>query len=310
MRQQSGQPSAKSRGGRPPKFRGPRRPVTVTLPERTLTLLDAVHRDRARAIVRVTDALAADTPESWLVDVVEVLPGLGIILVGPSRLLPNISWLRLIELTPTRYLLSIPSGTPVESLEVALQDLLEASTPDDVRERTILERLGGLVRMLEPRRDLQGGDAVRGHDPGASRLEVVRGPKGRGRRRNDQCSRAGRARDLGRRPEAPSALARARPPPDLSSGRDPLAKETTGQERSRFASPGTRPVPRRNPVWQRGASSSARRPGCTGNRTVRKAGKVAPCRLRSLREALTHRGERRATAYPPRGGLATQLLAK
>ena len=148
VRQQSGQSSAKSRGGRPPKFREPRRPVTVTLPERTLTLLDAVHRDRARAIVRVTDALAADTPESWLVDVVEVLPGLGIILVGPSRLLPKISWLRLIELTPTRYLLSIPSGTPVESLEVALHDLLEVSTPDDVRERTILERLGGLVRML------------------------------------------------------------------------------------------------------------------------------------------------------------------
>ena len=31
----------KGRGGRPPKFREPRRPVTVTLPERTLRLLDA-----------------------------------------------------------------------------------------------------------------------------------------------------------------------------------------------------------------------------------------------------------------------------
>ena len=107
-------------------------------------------------------------------------------------------WLRLIELTPTRYLLSIPSGTPVESLEVALHDLLEVSIPDDVRERTILGRLGGFgTHVATPRRDLQGGDAVRGHDPGPSRLEVVRGPRGRGRRRNDQCSRAGRARDLG-----------------------------------------------------------------------------------------------------------------
>ncbi len=57
---------------------------------------------------------------------------------------------------------------------------------------------------------------------------------------------------------------------------------------------------------QRGASSSARRPGCTGNRTLREPERIAPCRLRSLRETLTRRGGRGATAYPPRGGLATQ----
>ena len=57
---------------------------------------------------------------------------------------------------------------------------------------------------------------------------------------------------------------------------------------------------------QRGASSSARRPGGTGNSTVRKPEKIAPCRLRSRRETLTHRSERRATAYPPRGAVITQ----
>ena len=66
------------------------------------------------------------------------------------------------------------------------------------------------------------------------------------------------------------------------------------------------PVLRHNPVRQRGASSSARRPGGTGNSTVRKPEKIAPCRLRSRRKTLTHRSERRATAYPPRGDLATQ----
>ena len=39
---------------------------------------------------------------------------------------------------------------------------------------------------------------------------------------------------------------------------------------------------------------------------MRKPERIAPCRLRSLRETLTHRGGRGATAYPPRGGLATQ----
>jgi hypothetical protein len=122
----------------------------VTLPERTLELLATVGRDRARAIVRVTDAaLSADASHPGrLVDVVEVLPGLGIIVVGPSRLLPKIPWLRLIELAPTRYLLSIPTGTPVDSLEVALHDLLEITAPDDTRERTMIRELGALVRTL------------------------------------------------------------------------------------------------------------------------------------------------------------------
>jgi hypothetical protein len=138
-----------NRGGRPPKFREPRRPVTMTLPERTLKLLDAVDRDRARAIVRVTDAaLSADPAENPLVNVVEVLPGLGIILVGPSQTLTKISWLRLVELAPTRYLLSIPTGTPVELLEVALHDLFEVVPPHDVRERTMIEQLGALMRTL------------------------------------------------------------------------------------------------------------------------------------------------------------------
>jgi hypothetical protein len=58
----------------------------VTLPERTLRLLAAVDQDRARAVVKVTDAALAptDTPESRVVDVVEVMRGVGIILVGPS----------------------------------------------------------------------------------------------------------------------------------------------------------------------------------------------------------------------------------
>ena len=153
--------AAKNRGGRPPKFREPRRPVTVTLPERTLRLLDAVERDRARAIVRVTDAaLSGDPTKGRLVNVVEVLPGLGIVLVGPSRTLKKIPWLRLVELAPTRYLLSIPTGTPVESLELALHDLLGVVPADDIRERTMVEQLGALMRELR-------------HDGGVSKAEML-----------------------------------------------------------------------------------------------------------------------------------------
>jgi hypothetical protein len=140
----------RNKGGRPPKFREPRRPVTLTLPERTLRLLATVDQDRARAIVKLTDAALApaDTPQSKLVDVVEVMPGVGIILVSASRCLRQIPWLRLIEVAPARFLLSVPSGTPVESLEIALDDLREVIPADDTRERTILEGLHALIRRL------------------------------------------------------------------------------------------------------------------------------------------------------------------
>jgi hypothetical protein len=142
------EPDERNRGGRPPKFREPRRPVTLTLPERTLDLLAAVDKDRARAIVKVTDAaLSAHAPPSTLVEVVEVAPGVGIILVGASRSLRQIPWLRLVEVAPARFLLCIPSGTPVELLEIALHDLLEAASAD-VRERAILEGLHALIRTL------------------------------------------------------------------------------------------------------------------------------------------------------------------
>jgi hypothetical protein len=153
---------ARNRGGRPPKFCEPRRPVTLTLPERTLQLLAAVDKDRARAVVKVTDAALAptDTPLSQLVDVVEVMPGVGIILVGASRCLRQIPWLRLVEVAPSRFLLSIPSGTPVDSLEIALHDLLETTPPADVRERAILERLHALMRMLRRGRSVSKAEML------------------------------------------------------------------------------------------------------------------------------------------------------
>ena len=141
---------SKGRTGRPPKFREARRPVTITLPERTLRLLAAVDRDRARAVVRVTDAAvpSTDAADSRLVEVVEILPGIGIILVGASRHLRQIPWLRLVELAPGRLLLSIPSGTPIESLEIAVHDLLEGVPSAESRERAILEGLHALIRRL------------------------------------------------------------------------------------------------------------------------------------------------------------------
>lgn len=136
-------------GGRPPKFSGPSRPVTVTLPIRTLDQLRSIDDDRAKAIVKAVDAIAgSDTDASRQTEVIEVAPGTGLVLVPPNRSLRAIPWLKMIEIAPARYLLAIVPGTPIEKLEVALVDLIEdakRSTPQDI---SMLEMLKGRIRSL------------------------------------------------------------------------------------------------------------------------------------------------------------------
>jgi hypothetical protein len=134
-------------GGRPPKFDEPRRPVTVTLPERTLASLSAIHADRARAIVKLVEDAISDgkSDEKKLVDVVRVASDAAVILVAPSRALRRIPWLRLAEISSRRHLLTIEPGKSIESLEVAILDLMETLPPNDDYERAILTELRELI---------------------------------------------------------------------------------------------------------------------------------------------------------------------
>ena len=134
--------------GRPPKFQEPRHPITVTLPESTLGQLAAINSDRSRAIVKAATAALPVDPKRKPVELVEVLPGLSVILIGPSRYIQKIKWLRLVEVAPLRFLLTIPTGTAVDSLELALLDLLQNLKPYEDREGLILEGLRGLMRRL------------------------------------------------------------------------------------------------------------------------------------------------------------------
>lgn len=132
-----------NRGGRPPKFQEPRRPITLTLPERTLAQLALIDSDRARAIVKSVDAVSEqNSTHPKKVELVEMVHKQCLIVVGPCKALRKISWLKLVEIAPARFLLAIPSGTAIETLEVAVMDLLEH---EDVIaneiERTTLEEL-------------------------------------------------------------------------------------------------------------------------------------------------------------------------
>lgn len=133
-------------GGRPHKFSEPSTRITITLPDSTLEGLSSIHPDRARAIVKATGVTLGMTPDRLKsVDIVEMIPGYGLIIVGPSAALRRIPWLTMIEITPSRYLLSIPSGTAIEVLEVAITDTLEHLKKTEQHEAEMLEALRTLL---------------------------------------------------------------------------------------------------------------------------------------------------------------------
>lgn len=139
----------KSAGGRPPKFDEPRRAVTVTLPERTLDQLQAVDGDRAKAIVKAAGVAAGIDPEdSAHCEVVQMAPGVGLLVVPPSQTLRTIPWLKLIEIAPTRYLLAIEPETPIEKVELSLIDLAESARRTAPREAPMIEELRQHIRHL------------------------------------------------------------------------------------------------------------------------------------------------------------------
>lgn len=140
----------KGPGGRPTKFKEPSRPVTVTLPERTLDQLGRIDNDRAKAVVKAVDAVVGGGCGAPHAEVIEMAPGTGVVVIPPNRSLRTIPWLKMIEVAPARYLLTIVSGTPIEKVEIALMDLIENakhSAPEDVPMlETLREKIGQLRR--------------------------------------------------------------------------------------------------------------------------------------------------------------------
>ena len=139
--------TSKNLGGRPPKFSETSRPVTVTLPERILDKLTTINPDRAKAIVKVVDALFNELSKSDSpVQIVTMGEGNALIVVAKCDALQRVPFLRMIEIAVGKFLLAIPPNTSVEMLEIALIDLLEHIQPSDKKERSIIQHLIDLLR--------------------------------------------------------------------------------------------------------------------------------------------------------------------
>jgi hypothetical protein len=133
-------------GGRPPKFNEESTPITVTLPRRILHNLKTIDRDRAKAIVKCVDHMVQATEGSERkVKVIDVEKGTGLIVVGPSQSLQSIPWLKLIEITASRFLLAVPSGTAIETLEIAIMDQIDNLSEDMAHEKILLTELRNTI---------------------------------------------------------------------------------------------------------------------------------------------------------------------
>lgn len=138
----------KSVGGRPAKFAEPSRPVTVTLPERTLQELEAIGPDRGSAIVKLVDAVMDRERGRPSVEVTKVGPETGLIIVGPSSRLRRIPFLHMVEIAPARFLLALKPGHDFRSLELAIQDLLDEPDVTHSPEQTMLTSLVEHIKRL------------------------------------------------------------------------------------------------------------------------------------------------------------------
>jgi len=150
-----------SRGGRPRKFDEPSRPVTVTLPDSTLEQLARLDGDRAKAIAKAARTLVAGPgAEPFLTEVVRVDRSAGLVVVGPSRHLRSVQCIRLVEIVPGRSILSVPSGTAPETIELALADLLDEVPVSEPIEREMIRRLLEIFRTARKRRGMMKVEIV------------------------------------------------------------------------------------------------------------------------------------------------------
>ena len=115
--------SAPRRRGRPRKFSGPSRAVTLTLPEHVLQLLAGIDADVSRAVVAL-----AQTEGATQAHAAAELTAFGrhaVIVLRPSRTLERRTGIVFVPLADGRALISFDQATTISELELRLQDLVE-----------------------------------------------------------------------------------------------------------------------------------------------------------------------------------------
>jgi hypothetical protein len=159
--------------GRPRKFAGPTRAVTLTLPEAALTALASVHEDISKAVVQLTQRLRK---ESHPLAELTVFGRSAVITVRPTPSLERRADIQLVPLPDGRALISFAQPRTIAELELTLNDAVDdASLPQEDR-----ELFAAIARILK--------DARRSGDVMVHRRNIIvlessrRNPRGSSRR--------------------------------------------------------------------------------------------------------------------------------
>lgn len=114
--------SVAPRRGRPRKFSGPSRPVTLTLPVETIEALTALDRDLSRAVVRIAQP---ELRRRYAAAELATFGRRAVIVVTASRALERRIGVDLVPLPDGRALISFEETTTPDALELRIEDALE-----------------------------------------------------------------------------------------------------------------------------------------------------------------------------------------
>lgn len=145
--------------GRKPKFQEPSSSITITLPDRILKKISTIDTDRAKGIVKCVENTLAENKKSH-VNVLKISDKEGILTVGPCKLLNDIPHIKLIEISPLHYIISKPVGTPIETIEIALIDMIEKISAEQHEERDILMKIRNHIKMHREKDSLQTREII------------------------------------------------------------------------------------------------------------------------------------------------------
>jgi hypothetical protein len=133
------------RRGRPRKFSGPSRPVTLTLPVETIEALTALDSDLSRAVVRVAQS---DVRRRHAGAELATFGRRAVIIVNASRALERRVGVDLVPLPDGRALISFEETTSPDTLELRIEDALE----DPVLSRADRETFEAILEILKTAR--------------------------------------------------------------------------------------------------------------------------------------------------------------
>ncbi len=135
--------AAAPRRGRPRKFAGPSRAVTLTLPEAVLEALGGIDTDLSRAVARVVQSELGKRPRPSAE--IATFGRHAVIVVKPSRTFERRAGVLLVPLPDGRALISFEEPHTIPELELQLQDLLDDPALS-AADRRIFEQIAGFLR--------------------------------------------------------------------------------------------------------------------------------------------------------------------